>query len=143
MASPGRCTNREDLTMIPKWRAGLLAVFSMLTVEPALADPVYMIAQIKIQDQETFFKKYGAATSPILKNTGAKILVATPVIETLEGQWSGNWTVVLEFPSPEKAQDWWQSKEYQESARPFRLNSTEFGNMVLAPAFEGFGKRME
>lgn len=123
--------------------ASTLLALGIMTSGAALADPVYMLAQIEIKDKDTFFKKYGAKTGPILKQAEAKILVATPTVDTLEGKWPGNWTVVLEFPSEKLAKKWWDSADYQDVARPHRLKSTKFGNMILAPAFAGFGDKMK
>lgn len=101
----------------------------------ALADPVYMIAQIQIQDQEKYFSEYGTAVFPIVMGTGAKVLVATPTVETLEGDWVGNWTVVIEFPSEDAAlKEWYNSEAYVE-VRKLRMATTSVGNLVVAPAF--------
>lgn len=113
----------------------LAATAAISTSTLAFADPVYMIAQIQIEDQEKYFSEYGAAVAPIIMQTGAKVLVATPTVDTLEGEWTGNWTVVLEFPSEEAAmKDWYNSDAYVE-VRKLRMNTTSVGNMVIAPAF--------
>lgn len=109
---------------------------SMLTSTFAFADPVYMIAQIQVEDQDKFFGQYSAAAYTSLMANDAKILVATPSVQALEGEWAGNWTVVIEFPSPEKANAWYQSDDYQKNAIPLRLDASKFGNMVIAPAFK-------
>lgn len=102
---------------------------------PAMADPVYMIAQIQIEDHEAFFNEYGAAAGPLVIGNGGRVLVASPAVDTLEGEWSGNWTVVIEFPSEEAAkQDWYNSDAYQQAIK-LRLANTSLNNMVLAPAF--------
>lgn len=129
--------------MYLKLVAATLCLCGLFAAGTASADPTYMVAQIGIQDKEAFFGKYGAATRPILERTKAKILVATPTVTKLEGEWLGNWTVVLEFPSAEDAAAWWDSTDYQEGARPHRLQSTSFGNMILAPGFAGFGDTMK
>jgi len=101
----------------------------------AMADPVYMIAQIQIDDQEKYFNEYGAGVVPIIMSAGGKILVATPTVEMLEGEWAGNWTVVVEFPSEEAAlTDWYNSEEYVE-VHKLRLAATSVNNLVVAPAF--------
>ena len=101
----------------------------------SLADPVYMIAQIQIEDHEKYFDEYGAGVVPIIMSAGGKILVATPTVENLEGEWAGNWTVVVEFPSEEAAlTDWYNSDAYVE-VHKLRLATASVTNMVVAPAF--------
>ncbi|MGL1922495.1 MAG: DUF1330 domain-containing protein [Hyphomicrobiales bacterium] len=107
----------------------------MLSSTLAIADPVYMIAQIQVEKQDKFFQQYSAAAYPSLVANEAKVLVATPTVQLLEGEWTGNWTVVIEFPSPEQADTWYKSDDYQKNAVPLRLDATEFGNLVFAPAF--------
>ncbi|WP_394199525.1 DUF1330 domain-containing protein [Litoreibacter albidus] len=114
----------------------LSAAVAPLLVAAAKADPVYMIAQIEIADHEAYFEQYGTSVSPIVIGAGAKVLVATPQVETLEGEWTGNWTVVLEFPSESAAMDsWYNSPEYEE-VRELRFNTTTLNNLVIAPAFQ-------
>ncbi len=114
----------------------LLAAVSVLAVPVmATADPVYMIAQIQIEDQETYFNEYGAGVFPILAEAGARVLVASPTVNTLEGEWAGNWTVVIEFSNEEAALDQWYNSDAYVEVRKIRLAATSFGNMVVAPAF--------
>jgi uncharacterized protein (DUF1330 family) len=108
-----------------------IGISACVVAEPAKTDmtamamdtPVYMIAQIQIEDQDKFFNEYG------------KVLVATPTVNSLEGDWVGNWTVVIEFPSEEAAlSDWYASESYA-SAIDIRMAATSAGNMVIAPGF--------
>ena len=114
----------------------LLATVSALAIPMmAMADPVYMIAQIQIEDHETYFNEYGAGVFPILMEAGAKVLVASPTVDTLEGEWAGNWTVVIEFANEQAALDQWYNSDAYVEVRKTRLAATSFGNMVIAPAF--------
>lgn len=105
------------------------------TTIAAFAEPVYMMAQIQIEDQEKYFNEYGAAVIPIVMGTGAKVLVATPTVNTLEGEWAGNWTVVIEFPSEEAALDGWYNSEAYVDVRELRIATTSINNIVIAPGF--------
>jgi uncharacterized protein (DUF1330 family) len=49
--------------------------------------------------------------------TGATVLGFGPAVETLEGQWHGTQTVLLEFESVEAAKQWYHSDEYQAAAK--------------------------
>lgn len=113
----------------------LAAVSALALPMVAMADPVYMIAQIQIEDQETYFNEYGAGVFPILAEAGAKVLVATPTVNSLEGEWAGNWTVVIEFTNEEAALVQWYNSDAYVEVRKIRLATTSFGNMVIAPAF--------
>lgn len=106
-----------------------------LTATTAVADPVYMMAQIQIEDQQRYFDEYGTAVFPIVMGTGAKVLVATPTVDKLEGEWDGNWTVVIEFPSKEAAMDDWYNTAAYEDVRELRFATTSVNNLVIAPAF--------
>lgn len=116
--------------------AGVLAASTFITTsDVALAEPVYMIAQIQVDDKDKFFNQYGPAAGASLMENGAKILVATPTHKKLEGEWTGNWTVIVEFASQEMADGWYNSSDYQTNAIPLRRASTAFGNMIIVPAF--------
>ncbi|SDZ56556.1 Uncharacterized conserved protein, DUF1330 family [Jannaschia faecimaris] len=116
-------------------KIAVAAVAFAVTVAPAVADPVYMIAQVKIEDQESYFDDYGTAVFPIVMGTGAKVLVATPTVKKLEGEWDGNWTVVIEFPSESAAMDDWYNSAAYESVRELRFATTSLNNLVIAPGF--------
>jgi uncharacterized protein (DUF1330 family) len=112
-----------------------IALATTALTAPAMADPVYMIAQIQIEDHEAFFNEYGAAAGPIVLDNGGRVLVASPAVETLEGAWTGNWTVVIEFPSEEAANQGWYNSDAYQQAIELRTASTSLNNLVLAPAF--------
>lgn len=98
------------------------------------AEPGYLIAQIDIADKEAFFGAYAAAAAPSLQDAGFKILVASPNAVAKEGSQNGNWTVVLEFPSPEAASAWYESDGYQQ-AIPLRQSAANSSNMILVEGF--------
>ena len=119
-------------------KAALLALAASLAClsGPVRAsdDAVYLIAQVQITDQTGYFETYGAKVGPLLQKAGAQILVATPARQTLEGEWLGNWTVVIKFASEADALNWYNSDAYR-TIRPMRLRSTSANNLILAPAF--------
>ena len=59
--------------------------------------------------------EYGKLASQTMGN--AKVLAFGPAAETLEGQWHGTQTVLLEFESVEDAKQWYYSDEYQAAAK--------------------------
>jgi len=59
--------------------------------------------------------EYGKLASKTMGN--AKVLAFGPAAETLEGQWHGTQTVLLEFESVDAAKEWYYSDEYQAAAK--------------------------
>lgn len=59
--------------------------------------------------------EYGKLASQTMAN--AKVLGFGPAVETLEGEWHGTQTVLLEFESVEAAKEWYYSDEYQAAAK--------------------------
>ncbi len=94
---------------------------------------VYLVAQISVKDHQEYMTRYGKPVTQLLVDAGAEILVASRDGEILEGDWSGNWTVVTKFPSSHAAKRWYNSKEYG-LFKKLRVNEliTE-GNIVLLP----------
>ena len=52
---------------------------------------------------------------PSLEAFGGRFLVRGGKVETLEGAWTPNRLVIVEFPSVERAKAWWSSAEYAEA----------------------------
>ena len=94
----------------------------------------YVIAQLEITNEDMFYNEYGSRTFPTVIENEGKILVTTQPSDKLEGEWIGNWTVIIEFPSKVGALDWYNSKAYQD-AMPYRKNATAFSNLVVLDGF--------
>jgi len=71
----------------------------------------YVIVDIKIEDPETY-EKYKASVKPSIDKYGGKFVVRGGATETLEGTWSPERLVILEFESAAQAKKWWASEEY-------------------------------
>lgn len=71
----------------------------------------YIIVEVEIHDANAY-ENYKKLTPGSLKNYGGKFIVRGAKTEALEGDWSPQRMVVLEFPSVEKAKAWWASEEY-------------------------------
>jgi uncharacterized protein (DUF1330 family) len=82
--------------------------------------PAYIIVRVEIHDFEKY-KAYLAVTPKIIEKFGGKALVRAGKVETLEGNEETRRIVVLEFPSVEKAKEFYNSEEYR-SARKIREN---------------------
>ena len=94
----------------------------------------YVIAQLEITNEDMFYNEYGSRSFPTLLANDGKILVTTQPADKLEGDWKGNWTVIIEFPSKAVALNWYNSKAYQD-AISYRKNSTKFSNIVILDGF--------
>lgn len=73
--------------------------------------PAYIIVDITIHNAENY-EDYKKLTPGSLKPYDGKFIVRGGKTETLEGNWQPGRFVVLEFPSVEKAKQWWLSEEY-------------------------------
>jgi len=71
----------------------------------------YVIVDVMINDHERY-EDYKKLTPGSLIPFGGKFIVRGPAVLTLEGDWKPNRLVVLEFPSLEKAKEWWSSDIY-------------------------------
>jgi uncharacterized protein (DUF1330 family) len=63
--------------------------------------------------------------------SGATLLSFGPAVETLEGEWHGTQTVVLEFESVEAAKEWYYSDAYQEAAK-IRQSAAECNGVIVS-----------
>lgn len=92
----------------------------------------YLVANYNVTNQEGY-NQYLAAVGPTIMGHGGKILVAGPGATPVEGN-PGTITIVLEFPSREALQGWYDSPEYQEIIS-LRTDNTD-GALVFADQFE-------
>ena len=100
--------------------------------------PVYLLAQLEITDMEAFFNDYALPLQPLNRKYGVEVLVGTPEVTTLEGDYDKNFTVVLKFPSAEKQAQWYADPDYQPLiAKRRALTNLDNTTMVVAPAFQG------
>jgi uncharacterized protein (DUF1330 family) len=88
----------------------------------------YLVTIITVTKTE-LFEEYRKLAGPAVAQYGGKFLVRGGARTVLEGQFSANRLVVLEFPSSESAKTFYDSPEYQ-AAREKRIGAADF-NMVL------------
>lgn len=100
--------------------------------------PVFLIAQLETIDLERHFQEYGIPVLSILKDYNAEVLVATPELKVLEGNYKHNLTAIIKFLSAEDAERFYQSPAYQ-PLKAIRLENThpETSWLAIAPAFTG------
>lgn len=74
--------------------------------------PAYMIAQLVFTD-EAHIKEYRERVGPLIRKHGGRQLAGAKPAKKLEGDWDlPDRAVVLEFPSLEAAQAWYDDPEY-------------------------------
>ena len=72
----------------------------------------YLVAVPKVTNQDMFAKEYASKVADTLKPFEGKFLVRTPNKLVKEGD-EKSLTVVIEFPSKDKALGWYNSSEHQ------------------------------
>jgi len=71
----------------------------------------YIIVDISITDPKEY-EEYKKLTPASVAAYDGKFIVRGGQSETLEGNWQPERIVVLQFPSVERAKDWWNSDKY-------------------------------
>ena len=71
----------------------------------------YIIVNVTINDP-TRYDEYKQLAGPTVEAYGGRYIVRGGETATLEGEWQPGRVVVLEFPSSERAKEWWGSPEY-------------------------------
>jgi uncharacterized protein (DUF1330 family) len=88
----------------------------------------YLILDVRVKDPEEYAAYRDRAPATVAQY-GGRYLVRGGAHETIEGDWSPERVVVLEFESVEAAKTWYASPEYQEIL-PMRLRAAP-GDCVL------------
>ncbi|MEK9554076.1 MAG: DUF1330 domain-containing protein, partial [Alphaproteobacteria bacterium] len=71
----------------------------------------YLVANIRVTDQEKF-QEFSGMAGPAIKKYGGKVLARGPVADRLEGDVSGI-VMMIEFESKDAANRFYFSEEYQ------------------------------
>jgi uncharacterized protein (DUF1330 family) len=71
----------------------------------------YIVVEVEVQDREGY-EMYKQQVPASLAAYDGRFLVRGGAMSTLEGEWSPERLVILEFPSVAQARSWWASPEY-------------------------------
>jgi len=71
-----------------------------------------VIVEIEITDPARY-EEYKRLAAPTVEAHGGKYVARGGKVETLEGAWQPGRVVVLEFPSAQRARQWWGSEAYR------------------------------
>ncbi len=93
----------------------------------------YVIALVNVRDQG-LYDRYRAKVMATVEAFGGRFLVRAGHLTTLEGNWPYQRTIVLEFPSRERAEGWYRSPGYQDVLPPRRKASE--GNLIIIDGVE-------
>ncbi len=88
----------------------------------------YIIVQIEVQDPDVY-EEYKKQVVPTTVEYGGEYLVRGGAQDVLEGEWNWPRTVVIRFPSMEKAKAWHSCAAY-EGPKALR-QSASVGNMIV------------
>lgn len=88
----------------------------------------YVLAEVEITNPEGY-KAYTALVPGTIAQYGGRFLVRGGAAQVLEGEWPQRRRVIIEFPSKERALEWWNSPEYEKPMALRRANSN--GRLLL------------
>ena len=88
----------------------------------------YVVANIRVEDQEKF-KQFSGMAGPAIKKYGGKVLARGPDADRLEGNLSGM-VMLIEFESKEAANTFYYSEEYQ-AAKAVREACSDTDFMII------------
>jgi uncharacterized protein (DUF1330 family) len=74
----------------------------------------FVIVEIEVHDPE-IYENYKSLVPASVEAYGGRFIARGGATESLEGDWAPERIVVLEFPSLERARQWWASPEYSDA----------------------------
>lgn len=74
----------------------------------------YLVAMVRVDDPDTY-SKYTALTPGIIEKHGGRFIVRGGPVTTIEGPEFKDRLVIVEFPSEESINNFYNSAEYQEA----------------------------
>ena len=78
-----------------------------------MAQPAYLVVDVKIDDAEAY-RKYKEKVKPLIESYGGEYLSRGGEINMLENElWEPTRMVVVKFPDKESAINWCNCEEYQ------------------------------
>lgn len=94
----------------------------------------YVIDHVEVTDRTQYMKQYAEVAGAQIAAAGGRLLAAGPAT-SLEGEPFSNHNVVLEFPTSEAVDTWYQSDGYQ-AVIPIRLRSASTSQIAIVPGRE-------
>jgi uncharacterized protein (DUF1330 family) len=85
--------------------------------------PAYVIIDIHVHDTEKF-EEYKKKAPPSIAAYDGKYLVRGGAVETLDGTWVPQRIVILEFPTMDRAREWYNCEQYAEAIKLRHASAT-------------------
>ena len=76
------------------------------------------------------YKEYVEKVTPIANKFGGKYIVRGGEVEVIEGTWTYPRTIIIKFPSYEKALEWYSSEEYK-PIKKIRLDNSVSNGIII------------
>ena len=89
----------------------------------------YLIANINVKNSEAY-KEYVGKVKPTVEKFGGEYLVRNGEFKVIDGEWKHSRTVVIKFPTYEKALEWYNSEEYK-PIKPIRLANSVANGIII------------
>ena len=89
----------------------------------------YVIANINVKNPEAY-KEYVGKVKPTVEKFGGEYLVRNGEFKVIDGEWKHPRTVVIKFPTYEKALEWYNSEEYK-PIKSIRLANSEANGIII------------
>ena len=91
--------------------------------------PAYVIADVEVTNPE-LFEEYRKLVPATIEAYGGRYIVRGGDSEVVEGDWTPNRTVVIEFESFEQAKAWHSSEMYA-GPKQMRIDSTNSSVIIV------------
>ena len=89
----------------------------------------YIIVEVTVHDEKAY-EEYKQLTPAAIAAYDGKFVVRGGNAQALEGDWQPQRVVVLQFPTVQKAKDWWASPEYA-PAKAIRQKAAHTKMMIV------------
>ncbi len=95
--------------------------------------PAYVVVSVDVKDPVRY-EDYKRMVPASLKPYGGRFIVRGGTVQVQEGKWLPKRLVILEFPSVERAQAWYDSPEYA-PAKALR-QATSSADLLIVGGFD-------
>lgn len=89
----------------------------------------YIVVEVKVNNPIEY-EGYKKLSGPSVEAFDGKFIVRGGKTESLEGNWNPERFVIIEFPSVERAKEWWNSELYSK-AKEIRYKNADSRMLVV------------